>query len=371
MQNSTLIKLFAVLTVLIFVGVAILNFWKPGAPETAKLAPTFSKPHDYSASYKPLAPKPVTPRPEPVDDTNAASDEKEKPKLPQDKIAAWLAKHNRNAMSLLAAFRSSGDTNYLNEAATNFPNDAHVELSVLAHDEFPADRRKWLDLFKQSSPSNSLANYLSAQEDFKNGKNDEAVQELLAASGKSQFDAYDTETQLDSEELYSESGKSPIEVATLGMSDWAEENLPELVTYKRLAQGMRDLDQQYVASGDANSVVNLTQMGMTLANQIQSGDSGKYLINQLVAFAEESIVLSKLDQNTSYDFLNGQTAAQVLLDNKAQTKAKVQIAQSWRAIYTQMSPDEMVNYSERAKIYGEIPAMKWAIQQHPPAEPAK
>ena len=49
-------------------------------------------------------------------------------------------------MSLLAAFRSSGDTNYLNEAATNFPNDPHVELSVLAHDEFPADRRKWLGL---------------------------------------------------------------------------------------------------------------------------------------------------------------------------------------------------------------------------------
>ena len=63
-------------------------------------------------------------------------------------------------MSLLAAFRALDDTNYLNEAATNFPNNPQVELAVLAHDEFPADRRKWLDLFKASSPSNSLANYL-------------------------------------------------------------------------------------------------------------------------------------------------------------------------------------------------------------------
>ena len=69
-------------------------------------------------------------------------------------------------MSLLAAFRALDDTNYLNEAATNFPNNPQVELAVLAHDEFPADRRKWLDLFKASSPSNSLANYLSAQDYF-------------------------------------------------------------------------------------------------------------------------------------------------------------------------------------------------------------
>ena len=93
-------------------------------------------------------------------------------KLPRAKVEAWLAKHNRDAMSLLAAFRALDDTNYLNEAATNFPNDPQVELAVLAHDEFPADRRKWLDLFKASSPSNSLANYLSAQDYFRNGNTD-------------------------------------------------------------------------------------------------------------------------------------------------------------------------------------------------------
>jgi len=156
-----------VLTVLIFVAVAVLNFWKLNVPETAKVAPTFSKTENYSASYKPFVPKAVKPQ---FDSDDAESDEKEKPKLPREQVETWLAKHNRNAMSLLAAFRSSGDTNYLNEAATNFPNDPHVELSVLAHDEFPADRRKWLDLFKSSSPSNSLANYLSAPRRFQKWK---------------------------------------------------------------------------------------------------------------------------------------------------------------------------------------------------------
>jgi hypothetical protein len=108
---------------------------------------------------------------------------------------------------------------------------------------------------------------------------------------------------------------------------------------------------------------------MTLANQLQNGDSGKYLINQLVGVAEENIVLSKLDQNASYDFLEGQTPAQVLLSNKQQKQAEVQIFQNFNTIYLRMSPDEMVNYSERIKIYGELPAMNWVIQQHPPNNP--
>jgi hypothetical protein len=365
-QNSTLIKLFVLLTVLIFGAVAVLNFLKLNAPESAKIAPTLAKTENYSEPYKPFVPRAVKPQ---SDSNDVELGEKEAPKLSREQIEAWLAKHNRNAMSLLVAFRSSGDTNYLNEASMNFPNDPHVELSVLAHDEFPADRRKWLNLFKQSSPSNSLANYLSAQDDFKNGKNDEAAQELLAASGKSQFDTYATETQLDSAELYSSSGKSPIEVTTLGMNDWAKENLPELATYKRLAQGMGDLEQQYATAGDANSAVNLAQMGMTLANQIQTVDSGKYLINQLVGIADENIMLSKLDQNTSYDFLDGRTPAQVLQQLKDQKQLYRQIASQFSAAYLQMSPDEMVNYSERLKIYGEIPGAKWVIQQHPSAAP--
>jgi len=56
-------------------------------------------------------------------------------------------------------------------------------------------------------------------------------------------------------------------------------------------------------------------------NQIQSGDSGKYIINQLVGIADKKIVLSKLDPNTSYDFLDGQTPAQVLQQLKDQRKS--------------------------------------------------
>ncbi len=83
------------------------------------------------------------------------------------------------------------------------------------------------------------------------------------------------------------------------MSGMAKDDFPELATFKRLAHGIGDLQKQYLDSGDADSAANLTQMGMAFANQINTGDSGKYLINQLVGMATESILLQQLEPNTS------------------------------------------------------------------------
>jgi hypothetical protein len=369
-QNSTLIKLFVALTVLICLAVAVLNFLKLNAPETAKIAPAFTRTENYSASYKPFVPKAVKLQP---DSDDAESGEKETSKLSREQVEAWLAKHNRNASSLLAAFRAMGDTNYLNEAATNFPNDSHVELAVLARDEFPADRRKWLDLFKASSPSNSLANYFSAEDDFKNGKPDEAMQELLAASGKPQFDNHAMEAQLDAEELYLDSGKSSRVASSLAMSDMSEENMPELATIKRTDQGIAGLIQQKMAAGDADSAANLAEMGMVIADKLNSDDSGKYLINQLVGTATAAIVLQHLDQNTAYDFLDGQTPAQVTEVLKQQRTELRKLMADFISVEFQMIPSEseMASYNQRVKIYGEVEAMKWAIQQHPSTDSQK
>src|ERR1019366_6348839 len=235
--------------------------------------------------------------------------------------------------------------------------------AVLAHDEFPQDRRKWLDLFKNSSPSNSLANYLSAQDYFKNGNPDAAIQELSAASGKSQFDSFQTESRLDEEDLFLSSGKSPLEASTESLSGMAEDDGPELGTLKQLAIGMGDLEKQYLAAGDANSAANLAQTRMTLGNQLGSGDSGKYLINQLVSMAIEANTLRQLDPNTSYDFLDGQTPAQVLQQLKDQNTAFRDLHQNFQAAYPNLTPDEMTSYIERSKIYGETAAAQWVVQQ--------
>jgi hypothetical protein len=361
MQNSTLAKLLGALTVLIVVLAGVLHFLSPAPPESpsapVSITPTnhFNPPQFAFHSHQ-------TPAPEEPPELDAAG----QPKIPREKVEEWLAKHNRNAMSLLAAFRALGDTNYLNEAATNFPNNPQVELAVLALDEFPQDRRKWLHLFKNSSPSNSLANYLSAQDYFKNGNPDAAVQELQTASGKSQFDSFQTESRLDEENLYLSSGYSQRESSKESTAVISQDILPELATYKQLAMGIGDLQKQYLNSGDANSAANLGQIGMNLGNQINSGDSGKYLINQLVGMAIEANSLRQLDQNTSYEFLDGQTPAQVLQQLKDQKTALKELSANASAALPLMTEEEMVEYAERVKIYGQTAAMNWVIQQHPP-----
>lgn len=360
MQNSTLAKWLGALTVLIVVLAIVLHFQNPAPPDNASAPVSIAPANHFNPPQFAFHPHPA-PAPEAPPELDAAG----QPKIPREKVEEWVAKHNRNAMSLLAAFRALNDTNYLNEAATNFPNNPQVELAVLAHDEFPQDRRKWLDLFKASSPSNSLANYLSAQDFFKNGNPDAAVQELQAASGKSQFDSFQTESRLDEEDLYLSSGYSQRESSKESTTVISQDILPELATYKQLAMGVGDLQKQYLDSGDAKSAANLAQLGMNLGNQINSGDSGKHLINQLVGMAIEANSLRQLDQNTSYDFLNGQTAAQVLQQLKDQKTTLKELSADASAAFPLMTEEEMVNYAERVKIYGQTAAMQWVIQQHP------
>jgi hypothetical protein len=366
MQSSPFRKLLLGLLLLAMGAALLLHFINSELKPQEKAPPKISK-SGFAYHYTPPALPVSANKPEAEPESDAAG----QPKLPREKVEAWLAKHNRNAASLLAAFRAQGDTNYLNEAATNFPNDPHVELAVLARDEFPADRRKWLDLLKASSPHNSLANYFSAQDYFKNGNTDAAVNELLAASGKSQFDNHATEIQLDAEELCLDSGKSSREATSFAMSDMSGEDLTELATIKGVDHGIADLMQQKFAAGDADSAANLAQMGMMIGDKLNSGDSGKYLINQLVGTATEAIVLQHLDQNTAYDFLDGQTPAQVLQENKQQKVALRGMLTNFQAAYPSLTDAELNNYVQRSRIYGEAAAMQWVVQQHPAASPAK
>jgi len=291
------------------------------------------------------------------------------PKIPREKVEEWLTKHHRDAASLLAAFRALEDTNYLNEATTNFPNDPQVQWTILARNAFPEDRRKWLDLFKASSPSNSLANYLSAQDYLKNGQTNEAVTELLAASGKSQFGTYSMEAFLDGEELNQFAGKTPLESEQLAFSHSMTDVLTEDGTLKRLAWSVADLEKQQAVIGDNVSAENLARMGLAFADQIRNGENGKLIINQLVGNSSEALALSGLDQNTSYDFLGGQTPSQILQQIKEWKASIRELSQNFEAAYPGLTEEEMASYAERMKIYGEIDAMRWVVQQHPPNNP--
>ena len=364
MKNSWTGKVLVSLAMLVLIAGALWHFLSAETRKPAAAQPPIAK-SDFKYHYSP----PGISHPSKEVETEPERDTMGRPKIPHKKVEAWLVKHNRDAMSLLAAFRALEDTNYLNEAATNYPNDPQVEWTVLARNAFPEDRRKWLDLLKTSSPSNSVANYLSAQDDFKSGKPQDAINELLVASGKPQFGGFSLESLVDGEELNQFNGASPVEAGQLALSQAATDAIMADATYKNLAQNIRDLAKEKLVAGDLDSVQNLAQMGLAFADQIRSGDSGKLIINQLVGNAVEAVALSQLDQNTSYDFLGDRTPAQILQQFKEQKASLRELGQNFDTIYPNLAPEEMSGFIERMKSSGEIDAMHWVVQQHPPANP--
>jgi len=280
------------------------------------------------------------------------------PKLPREEVEKYLEQNRRSAVSLLAAYGALRDTNYLKEAATNFPNDPRVQLSVLRRDVFPEERRKWLDLFKASSPDNSLANYFSARDYFKNGQSEPAVNELLEAAGKPAFKDYVMEFKLDEEELSLAAGRSSLQ-ARLSSSGWAEDLMPQLASLKALAQDVAALQRQYSSTGDNASVEHLAQMGLSLADKLDTGDGARIVLNQLVGRAIEAIMLKQLDPNASYDFLGGKTPEDRLAALKEQKASIDSLRQTFLETIPNMTEAELLNYTERQRLYGQAEAMRW------------
>jgi hypothetical protein len=359
-QGSSLGKWFAALAVLVVIVVVALHFTNP-SPKVSSPQTSASPTMDLSVTQSYFHfPNPSAPRAPKQPDLDLAGFVK----IPRAKAEEYLGLHNRDAASLLAVFHALEDMNYLNEAAMNFPDDPQVQWTILARNAFPENRRKWLDLFKASSPGNSLANYLSAEDYFKNGQGDDAINELLTATDKSQFEDYATESTSNEEDLCRFSGKSPLESIEIAMAGSAQDILPNVATLKKLVLDMQKLQKQELDAGDTVSVENLARMGLTLANQVRSGDNGKHIINQIVGITTESAVLVQLDQNTSYDFLGGETPSQRQQELKQQTLSLKELTGSYTAVQSDLTDAELMGFSERMKAFGEIEAMRWVAQQH-------
>lgn len=372
-------KVLVALAVLVIIAGIVLHFQDHHAKQNTQPLATISRNSESTPPGTPASHRhPTPPAAEAVEQPDDQLARLLALKLPREIIEEYLRLHHRSAQSLLAAFHASGDAenptgdlNYLKEAGTNFPGDPHVQLAVLAHNAFPEVRRQWLDAFKASSPDNSLASYLSAQDYFKNGQPEAATKELLEASSKPQFADFTMEAYLGEKDMYRSNGKSLLESDQAAMSASAGDLLPELSTFKGLAQSMGELQKQYANGGDSASAENIAQSNLALANRLTGGDSGKLVISQLVGMALEAIALSNLEPNTSYAFLDGETPSQRIEELKQQKLSIRQLSQTFQSVLPSLSEMEKENFEEREKIYGEIPAMRWVVEQRGSGAPSQ
>jgi RNA polymerase sigma factor (sigma-70 family) len=282
------------------------------------------------------------------------------PMLTPEQAEAYLKENHRNAASLLAAFRATGDLKLLDEATENYPNDPQVAFTAAYKPGVsPEEQRHWLDVFKQSAPENALPDYLSALNHFKAGQAEMAIEDLSAATGKQKFQDYSWDFIENGEEAYRAAGYPEVQARVIPSMALV---LPHLAELKQLNGDLIDLAAAYRQAGDESSAQTALEMDAALGQRLR-GPEGTPLITQLVGIAIESIALKQMNSNSLYGS-NGQTV-QARLDELTQQKNTLnQFANQLDDIYSTISAADWISYHDRWQAFGEENAIKWLLSKY-------
>lgn len=279
-------------------------------------------------------------------------------KLTAEQVEAYLKANGRQAASLLAAYRTSGNAMLLTEAIQNYPGDPNVAFeAAFAKDLSPEQRRQRLNAFVQADPGNALPNYLLASDYFKAGQTDLAVEELLAASGKQHFRDFTLDRMQDNEEAYLAAGYSPAEAKLVASG---QVTLPQLSALKQLGLKMVELSNSYRNAGDETSAQTLLQMTVRLG-QNYDGQSVA-AISHLVGLTIERNALSAMDPDSPYD--NSGVTVKDQLNRITQEKSAIStLFKQNQLLLETMSDQDWISYVDRNKSFGEEAALQWAIRK--------
>ncbi len=278
----------------------------------------------------------------------------ETPKLTSAQIEAYLQENGRSASSLLASSRATGDKAYLAEAMEKFPNDPRVAFDAVFKSDSPEERRHWLENFKKAAPDNAMTSYLSALDYFKSGQNDQAVQELIAASNKSQFQDYSWDFVQNAEEAWRSAGYS--EAETRMVATW-ELLLPHAAALNQLHRNIMELANAYRQAGDETSAQAALQFNLGLGQQLD-GSPNDPLINQLIGIGIQRHALGAMDPNQPYGTSRLTVAEQIKQLTQQDAAIKALVGQMETLQHT-MSAQEWITYNDRTRAFGEVNALQW------------
>jgi hypothetical protein len=288
----------------------------------------------------------------------------ESPRLTLEQAESFVQQNHRSAESLLVARDASGERAFLREAMEKYPNDPRVAFraaflsgSYASEEEGLKAQRQWLDTLKQSAPDNALGDYLSAANHFKSGQGDLAVQELLAAGSKPLQD-YSLDFIQSSEEAYRSAGYSDAEAKAVASSSLL---LPQMSQFKQVGLSLAELAKTYRQSGDEASAQAALQMASNLGQRLDGGGS-LTLIQSLVGIAVQRIALNAMDPNAPYGD-SGQTVQNQIDALKQHRTDLGAIVKQAEALLPTMSEQDLSNYFDRRKVFGEDATARWAVSK--------
>jgi len=276
-------------------------------------------------------------------------------------VTPYLDAHGRNASSLLAAFRAVRDPALLAEAMQKYPNEPQVGFEAATRvSASPEERRAGLDAFKKAAPDNALANYLSALDFFKTDHKAEAVQELNAAAGKTQFSDYTEERVRNNQELYLAAGYAPGQAQMI--ANWF---LPEaqLTQVRELGQNLADLAVSYRQAGDQSASQLALQMGLDLGKRFDDPSTGQAMRWQLIGIRVERANLGAMAPT---DTVPGTTeSVQERLGQLSDQMQSIQaLTQKADSIWKTLSDNDWADYHRQITALGEEGAVRWLVNNH-------
>ncbi len=281
-------------------------------------------------------------------------------KLTADQAEAYLNQNGRNAVSLLSAFRTSDNPALLQEALQKYPDDPQVNFeAALFKDTSPADRRQYLDAFKKSAPANALAYYLSAADHFKAGQANEAVQDVIGASSKTEFHDYSVERTQADQEAYLAAGYPMAQADLLAAKQLA---LPQLLQARDLSGNLLDLAKSYQQNGDASSGQAALEMAASLGRHYSAAAPGESLVARLFGISVESAALRAMDPNSTYagtgQFVQDRTA-----ELAQQRSALRELSKQADPLWKTLSDQDWISYQNRSASLGEEAAIRWLVSK--------
>jgi len=292
-------------------------------------------------------------------------------KLSREQIEPYLQDNRRSAGSLLAGFRITADPTLLQEVLERYPNDPRANLvaslgALQSTESSPEERRQRLEAFKQSAPDNALANCLSAQDYFKAGQTDQAVQELNAASGQTKFQDYSLEFVQNVEEAFRAAGYSEAQAKAAAGLEWSQ---AQAVQLRSLCHNLADLASAYRQAGDEASAQATLRIGVILGRQIAEQPPQQYLANNMFGLSIEIAMLAGMDAarpgfDSAGPYDNGGHTVQDRLDELQQRAASQRLLQRQAQDLLQgLSEQEVISFCDRMNTLGEVEALQWALNR--------
>lgn len=272
----------------------------------------------------------------------------------QKHVDDYLSAHDRDARSLLQAFRVTKHRDYLNEALKGFPDDPIVLLHSVLYDADPTEERKAMLLkLQQLLPDDSVADYLLGEQLLQEGDVGAALELLLAGSLKPHANNYAKEMISDAQEFLKSKGIPSVDA--LAQATYNQE-LRLLTPMHNLLSLVQDIQTDTAAKGDKESANTWAIVGSRIAQSMQKQTS-LFLIEELVSIGSEKKFPALLPPETEL-VAGGMTVAQRTEKIEEQLALVRRLTLMGDAALT-LPPEEKQLFFKNVQEEGELSALLW------------